>query len=179
VLGTALALALGACGSGSGGEPLGAGAPRLRATAPGLARAHGHAVEAPIGVKQHVHAPGTTLSVTVTQVIDPLRDSGVALLPGTRAVGVVVRILNDGPGDYDSSSTGDVSIKPSSGVASPAYAPQGVCETGLRDFDNELSPGDLRGGCVTFELNSHARVLAVRFSPHAQVEGRALWRVSR
>ncbi len=104
--GLALALTLCACGSGSGSGDgsLGAGAPALRATAPRLVRGRTRRTLAvPVGVKQHVSAGTTTLSVTVTEVIDPLRDSGTALAPGTRAVGVAVRILNDGPGDYDSS----------------------------------------------------------------------------
>jgi hypothetical protein len=180
--GLALALTLCACGSGSGSGDgsLGAGAPALRATAPPLVRGRTRRTFAvPVGVKQHVGAGTTTLSVTVTEVIDPLRDSGAALAPGTRAVGVAVRILNDGPGDYDSSSTGDLSIRPSAGVASPAYAPQGVCQTGLRDFDNEIGPGESRSGCVTFELDSQAHVVTVGFLPHAQAEGRAMWRVLR
>jgi hypothetical protein len=129
-----------------------------------------------IGTTQRVRAEGTTLSITITRVIDPLRDSGATLLPGTRAVGVFVRIVNRGPGGYDSSSTGDVSIVPSSGDESPAYAPRGACQTPLQDFDNEIGPGENREGCVAFTLDSGARLAGERFSADGGGSGVATWR---
>jgi hypothetical protein len=108
-------------------------------------------------------------------VVDPLRDSGVALLPGTRAIGVEAVVVNDGPGGYDSSSTGDFSVVPSSGVARPVFAPSGQCQTPLRDWDNEIGPGEARNGCVVFALPRAARVVAIRFSPHAAARGRVSW----
>jgi hypothetical protein len=104
--------------------------------------------------------------VTVTKVIDPLLDSGAALLEGTRAVGVKLKILNHGPATYDSSATGDVSLVVSSGSARPTFAPSGACQTPQRDFDNEISPGQTRDGCVAFSVPQGAKVLAVRFAPH-------------
>jgi hypothetical protein len=133
----------------------------------------------PIGSAQHVPAGGTTLSVTVERLLDPLDGSHAALLPHTRAVGVIAVIRNDGPGVYDSSSTGDVSIVPSSGSATPVFVPAGVCQTPLRDWDNEISPGEERSGCVAFALGAKARVADVRFSPHARAAGRATWAVGR
>lgn len=129
----------------------------------------------PIGRALRVHAPGTILSVTIQGLIDPLRDSGVTLLPGTRAVGVQAEVVDDGPGDYDSSSTGDFSVVPSSGAARPVFAPSGQCQTPLRDWDNEISPGEARNGCVVFAVPSHARIVEVRFSPHAMAAGRVAW----
>jgi hypothetical protein len=129
-----------------------------------------------VGRTQQVRAQGTKLSITVTKVIDPLRNSGAALLPGTRVVGVFVRIANDGPGGYDSSSTGDISIIPSSGVASPAYAPAGACKTPLQDFDNEIGPGENREGCVAFTLNTGARLVGERFSADGGGAGVVKWR---
>jgi hypothetical protein len=129
-----------------------------------------------VGTPQRVRAAGTTLSVTVLRVIDPLPSSGAALPPGTRAVGVVVRVVNNGSGIYDSSATGDVSILPSPGPATPAFASRGICQTPLRDFDNYITPGEVRHGCVTFAVPSRATVLAVRFSPHGQAAGRVSWR---
>jgi hypothetical protein len=117
--------------------------------------------------------------VTVIRVIEPLNDSGAALQPGSRAVGVVVRIQNHGPGVYDSSATGDVSIVSSLGSATPAFAPHGLCQTPLRDFDNYITPGDVRQGCVAFSIDTGARVVAVHFSPHGQAAGRATWAGSR
>ena len=124
-----------------------------------------------------MHAGPATLSVTVSRVIDPLRGSGASVPPRTRPVGVLVRILNHGPAAYDSSATGDISITTSSGGASPAYVPQGICQTPLRDFDNEISVGEARAGCVAFAVPSGAKVLTVRFSPHGQSSGRAVWNV--
>jgi hypothetical protein len=117
--------------------------------------------------------------VTAKALIDPLRDSGAAALPGTRTVGVLVQIVNDGPGVYDSSATGDVSIVPSSGPARPVFVRQGVCQTPLRDFDNYIAPGVSRAGCVAFTVGSRARVLAVQFSPHGQSAGRVTWTTAR
>src|SRR5579875_3850709 len=45
-----------------------------------------------VGTKQRVDAAGARLEVTLRRVIDPLRGSGAALPPHTRAVGVVVQI---------------------------------------------------------------------------------------
>lgn len=129
-----------------------------------------------VGTTQRVNARGTKLSITVSKVIDPLKGSGAALLPGTRVVGVFVRIANTGPGGYDSSSTGDISIIPSSGVGSPAYAPQGRCQTADRDFDNAIGPGESRAGCVVFTLNTAARLVGERFSADGGGAGVATWR---
>jgi hypothetical protein len=128
-----------------------------------------------VGQTQRVHAPGTVLSVTIHQLLDPLRGSGAALPPGTRAVGLVAEIVNDGPGVYDSSSTGDFSLIPSAGTATPVFAPQGDCQTPLRDWDNEISVGESRGGCVAFAVPARARIIAARFSPHALASGRVTW----
>jgi hypothetical protein len=130
----------------------------------------------PIGAAQRVRARGATLSVSVTKVIDPLRGSGAALLRGTRAVGVLVAIGNRGPGIYDSSSSGDVWVVPSSGMASGAYAARGPCMTMDRDFDNQISPGESRRGCVTFAVAAGARIVAVRFSANGGGAGIATWR---
>jgi hypothetical protein len=108
-------------------------------------------------------------------VIDPLRRSGVALLPGTRAVGVIVRIHNRGPGSYDSSSTGDVSIVPSDGTANAAYASAGRCKTQDRDFDNQIAAAETHAGCVVFTLGAHARLAAVRFAANGGGRGVATW----
>jgi hypothetical protein len=129
-----------------------------------------------IGATQRVKARGATLSITVTKVIDPLRGSGAALLRGTRAVGVLVRIRNRGPGVYDSSSSGDISVVPSSGAASVAYAARGPCMTMDRDFDNQIGPGETRSGCVAFALAAGARVAAARFAADGGGAGVARWR---
>jgi hypothetical protein len=130
-----------------------------------------------VGTTQHVATAGTKLSVTVTSVTDPLQDSHAALVPGTRAVGVMAEVSNDGPGGYDSSSTGDFSVVPSSGAATPVFASAGLCQTPLRDWDNEIGPGQTRTGCVVFAVPARARLLGVRFSPHASRASRATWLV--
>jgi hypothetical protein len=108
-------------------------------------------------------------------VIDPLQNTGASIPPGRRLVGVLVRVLNHGPAIYDSSATGDVSLATSSGGADASFVPHGVCQTPLRDFDNEISPGVARSGCVAFSVAAHAKVLAVRFSPHGGAAGRVSW----
>lgn len=130
-----------------------------------------------MGASQHVHAGGSRLSVRVSKVIDPLRDSGATLPPGDRAVGVLVSILNHGPAVYDSSSTTDISLTSSKGAGTPSFAPHGVCETPLRNWDNYIVAGEAKSGCVTFAVRSGAKVATVQFSPHGQAAGRVSWRV--
>jgi len=117
--------------------------------------------------------------VTIIALIDPLKGSGAALLPGTRAVGLQVRIANAGPEIYDSSATGDFSVVASSGGVVPVFAPHGICETPLEDFDRYMLPGQVRSGCVAFSVPDGGRVMAVRFSPHAQAVGRLTWAAGR
>jgi hypothetical protein len=180
-LGVALAFLLAscvvsACGSTAAPERTASTA----ATAPVVHKSRRHTPhQLRVGTAQRVRAAGTTLSVTVSRVINPLADSGAALQPGTRAVGVVVRIQNHGPGVYDSSATGDVSVVPASGSAMPVFARRGVCLTPLRDFDNYITAGEVRHGCVAFSVEAGARVLAVRFSPHGHAAGRATWSAAR
>lgn len=176
-----LVLGISACGSATQRQTAAATAIARRPVVPRHRTPHRPAAvsRAPgMGAAQAVHASDTTLVVTLSRVIDPLSGSGAALLAGTRAVGVSVRIQNRGPGIYDSSATGDISLAPSAGTAMPVFAPHGVCQTPLRDFDNYISPGEVREGCVVFAVPSAAKVLAVRFSPHGQTAGRASWRDS-
>jgi hypothetical protein len=124
------------------------------------------------------NAGGAFLAVTVAKVIDPLGDSGAALPPGTRAVGVKLDILDHGPVVYDSSATGDVSLVLSSGAAVPTFAPRGACQTPLRDFDNQIAPGEHHHGCVVFSVPNGAKVSGVRFAPHGNRAVPYIWSVS-
>jgi hypothetical protein len=166
---------LGACGSASGGRTTGAGQSTATGGPPGVTPSPRQPFRPPVGAALRVRARGTTLVVTVTAVLDPLRRAGVALLPGTRAVGVLVRIRNRGPGGYDSSSTGDVSIVPASGAAAAAFASRGRCMTQDRDFDNAIPAGEIRVGCVVFSLDAGARLAAVRFAANGGGAGAATW----
>jgi len=184
-----LAVALAACGSsgssgGSAAQATGTGATQSGIPVPTKAPtkpAHRAVRPAgpPVGTTRTVNAHGTKLAITVSKVIDPLRGSGATLLPATRVVGIFVRISNRGPGGYDSSSTGDISIIPSSGVAAPAYAPRGACKTPDQDFDNAIGPGESRSGCVVFTLNTTARLVGERFSADGGGAGSATWRATR
>lgn len=131
-----------------------------------------------VGATQRVDTGGARLSVTVVRVIDPLDGSGAPLPPAARAVGVLVRIANAGPAVYDSSATGDFALVATAGVVTPVLVRRGPCRTPLRDFDNYITAGELRSGCVAFALAATARVLAVRFSPRASARGRLVWRVT-
>jgi hypothetical protein len=153
--------------------------PAKHSTKPRAHRRHRSPSASTIGDTRRVDAGDAQLEVTVRRLIDPLRDSGASLPPRTRAVGVLVAIRNIGPGVYDSSATGDVSVVPSSGPAPPVFAPDGTCQTQLRDFDNYITSGEVRDGCVVFAVPRRARVTAVRFSPHAQATHRATWTSTR
>ncbi len=133
----------------------------------------------PLGAAQHVGAGDSELIVRIAKLIDPLRGSGAALTASTRAAGVLVQIANAGPAVYDSSATGDFSLVVSAGAVTPVFAPRGLCQTPLRDFDNYITAGEHRTGCVAFAVPTGARILAVRFSPHAEPRGTLTWRVSR
>jgi hypothetical protein len=123
-----------------------------------------------------VQAGTSTLSVTMSKVIDPLHGSGAVLVPGTRAVGVEVTIRDDSGATYDSAASGDLAIVSSAGSASPLFAKQGVCQTPLADFESLVGVGEERSGCVAFTLPRRARIVAVSFSPHSRSQGRVIWR---
>ena len=121
---------------------------------------------------------GANLTVTVTRVL-ALSDTGTTALPGTRQVGVELRIANQSGATYDSTASGDVSIVPSTGQAEPLDVRTGTCMTQLVDFESHVYSGSVRDGCVAFSVPLHARVLAVRFSPHSRTPGTLTWRVGR
>jgi hypothetical protein len=114
--------------------------------------------------------------VTVSRVIDPLPDSGSALLPGTRAVGVLVTVRNQAGATYDSTASGDWSLTASAGTASPLFIKRGACQTPLVDFESLVGVGDTRSGCVGFSVPRGAHILAVGFSPHSRAPGAVRWR---
>jgi hypothetical protein len=109
-------------------------------------------------------------------VLDPLRATGSALLPGTRAAGVQVAIHNAGGSTYDSTASGDWSLMTTAGLASPLFVRHGVCETPLADFESLIGVGETRSGCVAFSVPRRARILSVRFSPHSRARGTVAWR---
>jgi hypothetical protein len=129
-----------------------------------------------IGASRRVPAPGTTIVVTIRSLIDPLRDSGAHLIPGMKAVAVLVAVRNAGPGGYDSSSTGDFSLDSAAGQANPVFVPKGVCQTPLQDFMNAIGPGEVRTGCVAFSIPNDQRPTTVGFAPDGGSGGqRRLW----
>jgi hypothetical protein len=134
-----------------------------------------------VGTRQSVHVGGTDLTVTMLRVLDLARaGSSVprsAMLPGTRPVGVELRIANQSGPTYDSTSSGDVSVVLSHGDGEPLQIRAGVCETPLVDFESMLSAGTVRSGCVAFSVPRAARVIGVRFSPHSRAPGTLTWRV--
>jgi len=129
-----------------------------------------------VGATQRVPARGTTMIVTLRSVIDPLRGSGAQVVPGMKAVAILVAVRNAGPGGYDGSSTGDFSLDSAAGQASPLFVPKGVCQTPLQDFMNAIGPGELRTGCVAFSIPSGQQPTTVGFAPNGGSGGRRrLW----
>jgi hypothetical protein len=112
----------------------------------------------------------------VSRVIDPLSDTGSAVLPGTRQVGVMVVIQNLGGGTYDSTASGDWSVATTAGAASPLFVRHGTCQTPLVDFESLIGAGETRSGCVGFSVARGARIVRVRFSPHSRAPGAVDWR---
>ena len=130
---------------------------------------------APVGTAQQTGSDGARLTVTVQRLIDPLRGSGASLLPGTRAVAILVTLVNAGPDVYDSSATGDFSLVASRGPVTPVFVPTGICQTPAEDFDRYMTAGEERSGCVAFAVPGRAHVLAVQFSPQARRVGQRTW----
>jgi hypothetical protein len=131
-----------------------------------------------VGQTQQLTAYGSMLHVTVTKVIDPLPYHGANVVPGTRPVGVEVRIAVVGGATYDSTASGDWSLElaPASADATPLAVKSGVCETPLVDFESAIYGGDVRPGCVAFSLPAHAKITAVVFSPHSNAAKAIRWR---
>lgn len=136
---------------------------------------HGPQVRRPgVGVAQSIRAPGTTLIVRITSIVDPLRVSRAPVPPGMTAVGVLASVKDSGPAAYDGSATSNFSLRSESGTASPIFVPSGICETGVQDFMNEIGPEETRSGCIAFAVPAGQRPLSVRFTTN-----QATSRVSR
>jgi hypothetical protein len=153
-------------------------------TASGHAQRHHRAdpaavtVHAPkIGTTQSVHAFGSFLHVTVTS-ISAVSRGDASPPPGYRGVAVQLRIADEAGQTYDSTASGDLSVIVSHGISAPLDIRAGACETQLVDFESHLYSGDVRTGCVGFSVPRHARVLGVRFSPHARPHGAVTWRTA-
>jgi hypothetical protein len=131
-----------------------------------------------VGQTQMLTAYGSALHVTVTKVIDPLPYHGANVVPGTRPVGVEVRIAVVAGATYDSTASGDWSLQlvHTAADATPLAVNSGVCETQLVDFESAIYGGDVRTGCVAFSLPTHAKIAAVVFSPHSNAAKAVRWR---
>ena len=132
----------------------------------------------PVGTTQALTAYGSRLHVTVTKVLDPLPYHGANVVPGTRPVGVEVRIAVISGATYDSTASGDWSLElaPKGVDAAPLSVNSGVCETALVDFESAVYGGDVRPGCVAFSLPKHAKITAVVFAPHSNTAKAVRWR---
>jgi hypothetical protein len=132
----------------------------------------------PVGATQALTAYGSKLHVTVTKVIDPLPYHNANVIPGTRPVGVEVRIAVISGATYDSTASGDWSLElsPKSADAAPLSVKSGVCETPLVDFESAVYGGDVRPGCVAFSLPAHAKITAIVFAPHSSASKAVRWR---
>jgi hypothetical protein len=128
-----------------------------------------------VGTPQPTSSEGARLTITIQRLIDPLTGSGAALLPGTRAVAILVQLENLGTEIYDSSATSDFSLVASAGPVTPVFVPKGICQTPVEDFDRYLTTGAVASGCIAFAVPDRARVLAVRFSPYGRSRGRLTW----
>jgi hypothetical protein len=179
----------GGSGSSGGSSSTGSGTSTAAATAPATtsttSSAHAGAhhkrprrvIHGPrVGARQGVHTDGTDLTVTILRVLG-LTDTCSPTLPGTRQVGVELRIANQAGATYDSTASGDVSLVLAAGEAEPLDIRRGVCETPLQDFESIVSAGSVRTGCVAFSVPKRARVIGVRFSPHSRPRGALTWRI--
>jgi hypothetical protein len=186
---TAVAAGLAACGgSGSSGAGVTTSATGSGAAGQGTtithsstrpaarSRSRSRVVHGPrVGVRQGVHTGGAYLTVTILRVLR-LTDTGSPVLPGTRQVGVELRIADQRGATYDSTASGDVSLILSAGQSEPLDVRRGPCLTPDQDFESIVSSGSVRTGCVAFSVPRRARVIGVRFSPHSRRRGALTWR---
>jgi hypothetical protein len=159
----AAALPLSACGSAGGAqhEP----AEHDRAPDTSALRKPRRSDTVPVGTELRVPAQGTTLVVTVTKVLDPLRGSGAAVPAGMKPIGVLIAARNAGPGSYDSSATSDFHVLSAAGTATAVYARAGICQTYIQDFMNEIGAGQARTGCIAYAIPAREQPTTVRFTP--------------
>ena len=111
----------------------------------------------------------------MVKVVDLPADDDAPVLPGFRGVGVKVEISNTGPAVYDSLATSDFSITATDPNVHLLFVPSGLCRTPPRDFDSQITAGEIRSGCLAFRIHEHARVTEVTFSPHGKPVGRLSW----
>jgi len=162
----AAAIALSSCGS-SASRPSGAATqtrPSLT-THPPSQIAPARPAGQPVGATQRAPAAGTTLVVAVTKVIDPLVGSGAKVPAGMKAVGVLIKVHDAGPGGYDSSATSDFALLVGTTHSPPVYVPSGVCQTYVQDFMNELGVGQSRTGCIAYLVPRGKFPSTVRLAP--------------
>jgi hypothetical protein len=184
-VGLGLALALGGCGGSGPSSSTSSGVTGVTTTTTSTTRttsAHARTHRRPrvvhgprVPTRQGVHIDGTYLTVTILRVL-ALTHTGSATLPGTRQVGVELRIANQAGTTYDSTASGDVSLVLSHGTSEPLDIRRGPCQTQLVDFESIVSAGSVRSGCVAFSVPRSSRVIGVRFSPHSRPPGTLTWR---
>jgi hypothetical protein len=177
----AAAAALLICGCAAAPKPPlrlpGEAAPLQRdapAAVPGSPRATGSAPAPALGTPQRIGAGTARLVVSAERIIDPLHGAGGAVPAGSRAIGLVVRVLDVAGGAYDGSATTDFGLI-ANGPVSPLYLRSGACRTPVEGLEAEIAPGQARSGCVAFSLPSGAHITAVRFAAGGSSR-RLLWR---
>lgn len=135
----------------------------------------------PVGSTLQVSNSGPAkLEVTVQQVIAPASGANQYSKPasGKAFVGVKLRVKNIGTSSYQNNANNETTIVLSSGKALTAdYNPIADCG----NFDNgqiTLSVGASKTGCVTFQVASGEKVVAVRYGNTVFPGTTAEWHVS-
>jgi hypothetical protein len=111
------------------------------------------------------NSSGSKLDVTVEKLIEPASGANQYAKPaaGKAFVGVKLLVKNIGTNSYQNNANNETTIVLSTGKASVAdYNPLAGCG----NFDNgqiSLSSGASKTGCVTFQVNSGQKVVAVRY----------------
>jgi hypothetical protein len=118
-----------------------------------------------VGDSVTVDTSDTSLRLKVTEVLDPL-DVGEFDEPdsGNRFVGIGLSVRNVGDTSYsDALANGSTLILAGATQASTTTVSGGPCGNGF-DADVKIAPGDVRRGCIAFEVPVGKRLRSFQFT---------------
>jgi hypothetical protein len=141
------------------GSPPGA-PPTTAASPPGAASGPG------VGSTLTAHVGSATLRVTLVRVLNPAAGKGISPGPGTRFVGVELRIVNPGSSTVEVQPDLDTHVVDRAGALYNLGVDNGNLAScpGFANGTAALVPGDSAQGCVGFEVPARPGLQTVRYA---------------
>ena len=115
-----------------------------------------------LGDPQVLEVGGQNLTVTPTQIIDPLQGIGVRPEKGFRAVGVKITFINHGSKAVTFQPGALVQLLAAWRPMSPAEVGGGPCATGFTFDDLQINPGQTAEGCLVYDSPTEVHVTKLR-----------------